>query len=139
MDIVDELRDVADDLAHRAADKIERMRNALMLMTQVEPCDCGCGGNKPVLMKPHHYYAIAKEALGNGTDESRGAGQTGPCARAHVTPANSDADRACCDSVPFHKAKRIKELLEKIGKDYERKVEIERAREWAKHITDESP
>ena len=42
--------------------------------------------------------------LGVGIDESRDAGQTGPCARAHATPANSDADCACCDSVPTHNA-----------------------------------
>ena len=44
--------------------------------------------------------AIADGVLGVGIDESRDAGQTGPCARAQVTPANSDADCACCDSVP---------------------------------------
>jgi hypothetical protein len=41
-----------------------RLRDALKLMTQVEPCDCGCpNALQPVLMKPHHYYIIAKEAL----------------------------------------------------------------------------
>ncbi len=39
------------------------------------------------------------DGLGVGIDESRDAGQTGPCARAHETPANSDADCECCDSV----------------------------------------
>ena len=42
--------------------------------------------------------AIADGVLGVGIDESRDAGQTGPCARAQATPANSD-------SVPTPKAK----------------------------------
>lgn len=43
--------------------------------------------------------AIADGVLGVGIDESRDAGQAGPCARAQVTPANSDADGVCCESV----------------------------------------
>lgn len=49
--------------------------------------------------KHAHYVAcmgIAADLeamrLGVGTDDSRDAGQAGPCARAHVTTANSDAN-----------------------------------------------
>ena len=55
--------------------------------------------------------AIADGVLGVGIDESRDAGQTGPCARAQVTPANSDADCACCDSVPTPNS-----VIDRIGK-----------------------
>lgn len=57
---------VAADRAQRddqQSAEIERLRAALQSMSQTKPCDCGCNGNKAVLLKPAHYYAIAKEAL----------------------------------------------------------------------------
>ena len=78
-----------------------RYRAALETMTKCEPCDCGCpGGQKPVLMKPQHYYAIAREALGVGIDESRDVAGTGSAHCPMTKAANSDADCVCCDSVP---------------------------------------
>ena len=79
-----------------------RYRAALELMTKSKMCDCGCQMRKPILLKPHHYYAIAKKALGIGADESQDADQAGTCARSHVTTANNDADLVCCDlaSIP---------------------------------------
>lgn len=79
-----------------------RYRAALELMTKSEMCDCGCQMRKPILLKPHHYYAIAKKALGIGADESRDADQAGTCAHSHVTTANNNADLVCCDlaSIP---------------------------------------
>ena len=79
-----------------------RYRSALELMTKSKMCDCGCQMKKPILFKSHHYYAIAKKALGIGADESQDADQTGACARSHVTTANNDADLVCCDlaSIP---------------------------------------
>ena len=73
-----------------------RYRAALELMTKSEMCDCGCQMRKPILFKPHHYFAIAKKALGIGADENRDADQAGTCARSHVTTANNDADLVCC-------------------------------------------
>lgn len=91
MDIVEELRDVADDLAQRAADEIERMRQALIAMTQREPCDCGCPlKSKPVILKPAHYYALACEALGVGFAEGRDDGGTG---RAHCSMTKPSEQR----------------------------------------------
>lgn len=42
----------------------ERYRTALKAMTQTEYCDCGCPkAEKPILLMPSHYYALALEAL----------------------------------------------------------------------------
>ena len=43
--------------------EIDRLRAALQSMAMTRPCDCGCNTDKAVLLKPAHYYAIAKEAL----------------------------------------------------------------------------
>ena len=79
-----------------------RYRAALELMTKSKMCDCGCQMKKPILLKPHHYYAIAKKALEIDADESQDADQAGSCARSHVTTAHNDADLVCCDlaSIP---------------------------------------
>lgn len=54
--------------------RLELMYTTLQSMTQYEECDCGCPWKaKPVLMKPAHYYMLAKEALGidrNKDDET---------------------------------------------------------------------
>ena len=83
-----------------------RYRSALELMTKSEMCDCGCQMRKPVLLKPHHYYAIAKKALGIGADESQDADQAGTCARSHVKTSNNDADLVCCDLASIPNAER---------------------------------
>ncbi len=81
--------------------EVKRLRSVFEQMSRFEPCDCGCpSARKPLLMKPHHYYLMARDALGVGIDESRDDAQTGQCALAHAKPPNSDADQACCDSVP---------------------------------------
>ena len=76
------------DLAVKNADKT--MREALDVMTKCEPCDCGCGGEKPVLMKPLHYYLIACEALGVGVAEGRDDGGT---ERAHCSMTKPSEQR----------------------------------------------
>lgn len=89
--------------------KCETYRIALEMMTKMEPCDCGCpNAQKPVLLNPQHYYAIAKKALGIGADESQDADQAGTCARSHVTTENNDADLVCCDlaSIPNAESKQ---------------------------------
>lgn len=83
--------------------KCETYRIALEMMTKMEPCNCGCpNAQNTVLLKPQHYYAIAREALRIGADESQDASQAGPCARSHATNANNEADLVCCDlaSIP---------------------------------------
>jgi len=78
--------------------KHDKYKKALETMVKVQVCDCGCpNAQKPVLLKPQHYYAIAKKALGIGADESQDADQAGTCARSHVTTENNDADLVCCD------------------------------------------
>ena len=83
-----------------------RYRAALELMTKSKMCDCGCQMRNPILLKPQHYYAIAKKALGIGADESRDADQAGTCARSHVTTANNDANLVCCDLASIPNAER---------------------------------
>ncbi len=36
---------------------------ALRLMTQSKPCDCGCELRKPIFLAPKEYYGIARDAL----------------------------------------------------------------------------
>ena len=54
------------------------------------------------------------DGLRVGIDESRDAGQAGPCARAHVKSANSYADFVCCDSVPTPSTEAIDTLREQL-------------------------
>lgn len=78
-----------------------RLKDALKCMTQLEPCECGCASGKmPVLMKPHHYYAIARDALGNGVIESRDSEQNGQTGSAQAKPENSDMESVCHDIAP---------------------------------------
>ena len=85
-----------------------RYRAALELMTKSKMCDCGCQMRNPILLKPHHYYAIAKKALEIDADESQDVSQAGACARSHATNANNDADLVCCDlaSIPNAESKK---------------------------------
>ena len=93
---------MADELS--MAEQNNRYRAALELMTKSKMCDCGCQMKKPILFKPHHYYAIAKKALGIGADESQDDYRAGVCAHSHVKTSNSEANLACCDSAPIHNA-----------------------------------
>ena len=93
---------MADELS--MAEQNNRYRASFELMTKSEMCDCGCQMRKPILLKPHHYYAIAREALRIGADESRGDDRAGVSAHSHVKTSNNEADLACCDSAPIHKA-----------------------------------
>ena len=87
---------MTDDQKHKT------YRLALEMMTKMEPCDCGCpNAQKPVLLKPQHYYAIAREALRIGADESQDDDRAGVCAHSHVKTSNNEADLACCDSAPI--------------------------------------
>lgn len=44
--------------------EVARLRGVLEAMTKTTPCDCGCPtASQPVLMKPLHYYAMARAAL----------------------------------------------------------------------------
>ncbi len=85
-----------------------RYRAALELMTKSKMCDCGCQMRNPILLKPHHYYAIAKKALGIGADESREDDLAGVSAHSHVKTLNNEADLVCCDlaSIPNAESKQ---------------------------------
>ena len=48
-----------------------------------------------------HSYAIAREALRIGADESQDDDRAGVCAHSHVKTSNNEADLACCDSAPI--------------------------------------
>lgn len=87
---------MTDDQKHKT------YRLVLEMMTKMEPCDCCCpNAQKPVLLKPQHYYAIAREALRIGADESQDDDRAGVCAHSHVKTSNNEADLACCDSAPI--------------------------------------
>jgi hypothetical protein len=40
-----------------------RFYRALETMAEVEPCQCGCMGDRPRFMKPYVYYILARDAL----------------------------------------------------------------------------
>ena len=74
----------------------ERMKSALEYMVRLEPCDCGCPWKcNPILLKPAHYYALAKEALGICAVESRDSGRTGLPVVPMTNPANSEPEHVC--------------------------------------------
>lgn len=94
---------MTDDYISTLQEMHDKYKKALEIMVKVQTCDCGCPSRmKPVLLKPQHYYAIAKKALGIGADESQDVSQAGACARSHATNANNEADLVCCDlaSIP---------------------------------------
>jgi len=94
-----------DDYISNLQERHDKYRNALEIMAKCQTCDCGCpSGMRPVLLKPQHYYAIAREALRIGADESQDDDRAGVCAHSHVKTSNSEADLACCDSAPIHNA-----------------------------------
>ena len=93
-----------DDLS--MVEQNNRYRAALELMTKSKMCDCGCQMRNPILLKPQHYYAIAKKALGIGADESRDDDRAGVSAHSHVKTSNNEADLACCDLAPIPNVER---------------------------------
>jgi len=95
---------MADELS--MAEQNNRYRAALELMTKSKMCDCGCQMRKPILLMPHHYYAIAKKALGIGADESRDDDLAGVSAHSHVKTSNNEADLVCCDLASIPNAER---------------------------------
>jgi len=93
---------MTDDYISNLQAKHDKYKKALETMVKVQVCDCGCpNAQKPVLLKPQHYYAIAREALRIGADESQDDDRAGVCAHSHVKTSNNEADLACCDSAPI--------------------------------------
>ncbi len=93
---------MTDDYIANLQERHNKYKKALEIMAKVQVCDCGCpSGMKPVLLKPQHYYAIAREALRIGADESQDDDRAGVCAHPHVKTSNNDADLVCCDLAPI--------------------------------------
>ena len=98
---------MTDDYIANLQERHDKYKKALEIMAKVQACDCGCpSGMRPVLLKPQHYYAIAREALRIGADESQDDYRAGVCAHSHVKTSNSEANLVCCDLASIPNAER---------------------------------